>query len=138
MEKYGRHCAPANRRQTGRNGKRLSAIYSRAEKEIGERWKEHLTESQAEIDELQKPMRLSKKAEMQKKSEKPESLCLAQKDRTLMDNRFKALTETTAAQLANVNKTALSYVNGELPEVYSVNYNSLEQAVDSVADIRLR
>ena len=35
--------------------KRLSAIYSRAEKkEIGERWKEYLTESQAEIDELQK------------------------------------------------------------------------------------
>ena len=59
-------------------------------------------------------------------------LCLAQKDRTLIDNRFKALTEITAAQFANANKTALSYVNGELPEVYSVNYNSLEQAVDSV------
>lgn len=34
--------------------KRLSAIYSRFEKEIGERWKEYLAESQAEIDELQK------------------------------------------------------------------------------------
>ena len=34
--------------------KRLSAIYSRAEKGIGERWKEYLVESQAEIDELQK------------------------------------------------------------------------------------
>ena len=69
---------------------------------------------------------------MQKKSEKPESPCLAQKDRTLMDSRFKALTETTAAQLANVNKTALAYVNGQLPEVYSINYNALEQSVDGV------
>ena len=34
--------------------KRLSAIYSRAEKGIWERWKEYLVESQAEIDELQK------------------------------------------------------------------------------------
>ena len=36
--------------------KRLSAIYSRAEKEIGKRWKEYLAESQAEIDELQKSL----------------------------------------------------------------------------------
>ena len=49
-----------------------------------------------------------------------------------MDSRFKALTETTAAQLANVNKTALAYVNGELPEVYSVNYNALSKSVDGV------
>lgn len=34
--------------------KRLSAIYSRFEKEIGERLKEYLAEAQAEIDELQK------------------------------------------------------------------------------------
>ena len=40
--------------------KRPSAIYSRAEKEIGERWKEYLAESQAEIDELQKSMSLQK------------------------------------------------------------------------------
>ena len=42
--------------------KRLSAIYSRAEKEIGERWKEYLVESQAEIDELQKAYELAKKS----------------------------------------------------------------------------
>ena len=50
--------------------KRLSAIYSRANKEIGKRWKEYLAESQAEIDELQKSYELAKKAAMQKKSEK--------------------------------------------------------------------
>ena len=32
--------------------KRLSAIYFRANKEIGKRWKEYLTESQEEINEL--------------------------------------------------------------------------------------
>ena len=40
--------------------KRLSAIYSRAEKKIGERWKEYLVEAQAEIDELQKAYDLAK------------------------------------------------------------------------------
>ena len=41
--------------------KRLSAIYSRANKEIGKRWKEYLAESQEEIDELQKAYELAKK-----------------------------------------------------------------------------
>ena len=113
--------------------KRLSAIYSRAKKEVGKRWKEYLAESQEEIDQLQKAYELAKKGGDAKKIKKAGiALSRAKKDRTLMDNRFKALTETTAAQLANVNKTALAYVNGELPEVYSVNYNALEQSVDGV------
>lgn len=113
--------------------KRLSAIYSRANKEIGERWKEYLVESQAEIDELQKAYELAKKGGDAKEIKKAGiALSRAKKDRTLMDSRFKALTETTAAQLANVNKTALAYINGELPEVYSINYNALSQSVDGV------
>ena len=113
--------------------KRLSAIYSRAKKEIGERWKEYLAESQAEIDELQKAYELAKKSGDAKEIKKAGiALSRAKKDRTLMDNRFKDLTETTAAQLANVNKTAIAYINGELPEVYSINYNALEPSVDGV------
>ena len=113
--------------------KRLSAIYSRAEKEIGERWKEYLVESQAEIDELQKSYELAKKGGDAKEIRKAgKNLASAKRERTLMDKRFKALTETTAAQLANVNKTALAYVNGQLPEVYSINYNAISPSVDGV------
>ena len=113
--------------------KRLSAIYSRAEKEIGERWKEYLAESQKEIDELQKAYETAKESGDEKEIRKAGiKLSRAKKERTLMDKRFKDLTETTATQLANVNKTALAYVNGELPEVYSVNYNALKQSVDGV------
>ena len=113
--------------------KRLSAIYFRANKEIGKRWKEYLSESQAEIDELQKAYELAKKGGDAKEIKKAGiALSRAKKDRTLMDGRFKALTETTAAQLANVNKTEIAYINGELPEVYSINYNALEPSVDGV------
>ena len=113
--------------------KRLSAIYSRAEKEIGERWKEYLVESQAEVDKLQKAYETAKKSGDAKEIRKAGiTLSRAKKDRTLMDSRFKALTETTAAQLANVNKTALAYINGELPEVYSINYNALGPDVDGI------
>ena len=113
--------------------KRLSAIYSRAEKEIGERWKEYLVESQTEVDKLQKAYETAKKSGDSKEIRKAGiTLSRAKKDRTLMDSRFKALTETTAAQLANVNKTAIAYINGEMPEVYSINYNALEPSVDGV------
>ena len=113
--------------------KRLSAIYSRAEKEIGERWKEYLTESQAEIDELQKAYEIAKKGGDAKEIRKAgKKLASAKRERTLMDKRFKDLTEATADQLANVNKTALAYVNGQLPEVYSINYNALSRSVDGV------
>ena len=113
--------------------KRLSAIYSRAEKEIGERWKEYLVESQAEVDKLQKAYETAKKSGDAKEIRKAGiTLSRAKKDRTLMDSRFKALTETTAAQLANVNKTALAYINGELPEIYSINYNALSESVDGI------
>ena len=112
--------------------KRLSAIYSRANKEIGKRWKEYLAESQAEIDELQKAYELAKESGDSKEIRKAGIALSRAKDRTLMDNRFKVLTKTTAAQLANVNKTALAYINGELSEVYSINYNALEQFVDGV------
>lgn len=113
--------------------KRLSAIYSRAEKEIGERWKEYLVESQAEIDELQKAYELAKKGGDAKEIRKAgKKLSNAKRERTLMDKRFKDLTETTAVQLANVNKTALAYVNGQLPDVYSINYNAISQSVDGV------
>ena len=113
--------------------KRLSAIYSRAKKEIGKRWKEYLAESQSEIDELQKAYEIAKKGGDAKEIRKAgKKLASAKRERTLMDKRFKDLTETTAAQLANVNKTALAYVNGQLPEVYSINYNAISPSVDGV------
>ena len=113
--------------------KRLSAIYSRAEKEIGERWKEYLVEAQSEIDELQKAYDLAKEGGDPKEIRKAgRKLSKAKRDRTLMNNRFKDLTERTAAELANVNKTALAYINGQLPGVYSINYNVLAPTVDGV------
>lgn len=113
--------------------RRLSAIYSRASKEVGESWKKYLEESAKEIDDLQKAYDLAKKGGDTKQIRKAGiALSRAKKERTLMNKRFKDLTETTARQLASVNKTALAYINGQLPEVYSVNYNALAPSVDGV------
>jgi SPP1 gp7 family putative phage head morphogenesis protein len=38
--------------------------------------------------------------------------------------RWTALKEQIADQYANVNRTALAYINDQLPEVYTINYNA--------------
>ena len=113
--------------------KRLSAIYSRAEKEVGESWKKFLTDSTKEIEKLQKEYEQAKKSGDKENAQNiGKRLSRAKRERTLKNKRFKELSETVAAELANVNRTALAYINGELPEVYALNYNALKESVDGV------
>lgn len=113
--------------------KRLSAIYSRAEKEVGESWKKFLTDSTKEIEKLQKEYEQAKKSGDKENAQNiGKRLSRAKRERTLKNKRFKELSETVAAELANVNRTSLAYINGELPEVYALNYNALKESVDGV------
>ena len=113
--------------------KRLSAIYSRAKREVGESWKKFLTDSTKEIEKLQKEYEQAKKSGDKEKAQNiGKRLSRAKRERTVKNKRFKELSETVAAELANVNRTALAYINGELPEVYALNYNALKESVDGV------
>ncbi len=54
------------------------------------------------------------------------------KNKMMYGKRFTALKQQLGAEYANVNKTALAYINGELPDVYALNYNALAADVDGV------
>lgn len=54
------------------------------------------------------------------------------KNKLLYAERFKTLQSQIATEMLNVNKTAIAYVNGQLPEVYAINYNSIGEKVDGV------
>ena len=54
------------------------------------------------------------------------------KGKVMYGKRFMEMKEQCAEQLLNVNQTAIAYINGELPEVYAINYNALESSVDGV------
>ena len=104
--------------------KRLSAIYSRAEKEIQKTADEYFSKF-AKQDEAKRKL-----LEQGKISE--EEYTKWRKGKVMYGKRFTEMKEQCAKQLLNVNQTALAYVNGELPEVYAINYNALESAVDGV------
>lgn len=50
-------------------------------------------------------------------------LGVAKAERTIQNKYYKEMVEETTRKLANVNKTALAYINDEMPWVYATNYN---------------
>ena len=104
--------------------KRLSAIYSRAEKEIQKTADEYFSKFAKQDEDKRKLLEQGKITE--------EEYTKWRKGKVMYGKRFTEMKEQCAKQLLNVNQTALAYVNGELPEVYAINYNALESAVDGV------
>lgn len=104
--------------------KRLSAIYSRASKEIQKTADEYFAKFKKQDEAKRKLLEKGKITEDEYKKWR--------KNKLMYGERFTAMKEQCAKQLLNVNQTALDYVNGKLPEVYAINYNALESAVDGV------
>ena len=104
--------------------KRLSAIYSRASKEIQQTADEYFSQFKTQDEKKRKLVETGKLSEADYKKWR--------KNKILYGSRFKAMQEQCAQQLLKVNETAVAYINGELPEVYALNYNALEEAVDGV------
>lgn len=112
--------------------RKISAIYRRAENEIGQSWKAYISEATKEIDELQNAYNAAKKAgdvaEIKKCGRK---LSKAKREFTIQNKRFEELTEKTARQLTEVNQRAIAYINGELPKTYTLNYNHIGKEIES-------
>ena len=104
--------------------KRLSAIYSRAEKEIQKTTDEYFSKFAKQDEAKRKLLEQGKITE--------EEYTKWRKGKVMYGKRFTEMKEQCAKQLLNVNQTAIAYINGELPEVYALNYNALESAVDGV------
>ena len=104
--------------------KRLSAIYSRAEKEIQKTADEYFAKFAKQDEAKRKLLEQGKITE--------DEYTKWRKGKVMYGKRFTEMKEQCAKQLLNVNQTALSYVNGELPEVYAINYNALAGSVDGV------
>lgn len=104
--------------------KRLSAIYSRAEKEIQKTADEYFSKFAKQDEAKRKLVEQGKITEDEYKKWR--------KGKVMYGKRFTEMKEQCAKQLLNVNQTALAYVNGELPEVYALNYNALAGSVDGV------
>ena len=108
----------------------LNGVYSEAGAELAEKWEAYL---------LRKDKRLKKLWEAFRDAPNRAEKLLAKaayerafRNAVLRDDRFRQLTEDLAERFSHVNETAAAYINGKMPEVYTLNYNA------SGADISAR
>lgn len=104
--------------------KRISAIYQTAQKDIEKKAEEYFKKFEKADEEKRK---LVEKGELTEKQYQQ-----WRQNKLMYGKRFTAMKEDISKQLLNVNQTATAYINGELPEIYALNYNALEKAVDGV------
>ena len=102
----------------------LSAIYSRAEKEIQKTADEYFDKFHKQDEAKRKLLEQGKITEDEYKKWR--------KNKIMYGKRFTEMKEQCAKQILNVNETALAYVNDQLPEIYAINYNALAKSVDGL------
>lgn len=102
----------------------LTDIYERAEKEIEKTADEYFRKFKKLDDQKRKQVEAGKLSE--------DEYLAWKKNKILYSKRFTEMKQHCAEQILNVNQTAVAYVNGKLPEIYSLGYNALESAVGGV------
>lgn len=102
----------------------LSAIYSEAQKDIQKKADEYFDKfKKADAEKL----KLVEQGNLTEKEYKQ-----WRQNKLMHGKQFTDMKEDIAKQLLNVNQTATAYINGQLPEVYALNYNALADTVDGV------
>lgn len=103
---------------------RLSEIYRDATNGIEQKAREYFARFEA-LDE--------KKRQMLNEGKITEDEYLTwRKNKMLYGNRFAEMKRQIAAQWYDVNNIALSYINGEIPDVYVTGYNAIESDLDGI------
>ena len=104
--------------------KRLSAIYSRADKEITKKYNDLLQKISIQDRKKRELVELGKLSEDEYKKWRKKKL--------LYEKQAKERANEIAAELSRVNEMAMAYVNGELPEIYGLNYNAIEKTIEEI------
>lgn len=104
--------------------KHLTAIYSEAEKDIAEKMKKYFAQFQKADEKKRKLVELGELTKGEYKEWR--------QGKIMYGTRFAAMKKNISEELLHVNETATAYINGELPEVYALNYNAIGDAVNGV------
>ena len=105
--------------------RQLDLIYHRSAKGIYKKWQDYMKSAQRRIAKAEKNYR---DAQM---SGTPEDIKImrlkleeVKRNATLFDSAYRQMVEETTRQLASVNQSAIAYVNGQMVNVYTINFNA--------------
>lgn len=106
--------------------KKISKIYREANADIFHKWNQYMDEVKPQVDALHKAYEEAKKSGDEKlirKTGKAYSIKL--REYTLKNRYYKDMIDQTAAQISHANEIALAYINGQMPKIYTINYNQM-------------
>lgn len=111
--------------------KHLREIYDQATKDVGKAWTEFMEKANADVSRLTEAYIKAKESGDQTAiREAGKALAGAKQERTIYNNHYQQLTRDLAENISHVNETAMAYINNQLPEIYSLNYNSVANGVN--------
>lgn len=114
---------------------KLTEIYRNADKDIRLDWDDYMGKAAEEIAALQKDYDAAKATGDKKLIQQTgRKLAKAEREKTLMDARYKSMVQRTAEELTRVNEIATAYINGQLPDVYALNYNFISDKMTGTVE----
>ena len=108
----------------------IRGMYEDAQRHIAAEWDKYLKAAEGALGDL---WRAYQQAPADEKAEALRRYQQAEREYHARSAEYHQLVARTALALLDVNRLAIDYVNGVMPEVYLVNYN---QPVDGPPDIR--
>lgn len=108
---------------------RLKKTYQKAQAELSEKWAAYMATSQARLATLYNAYL---NAPADKKAEALLKYQNAAQSITLRNQWYNDMVERTAYEIAHVNQRAIEYLNGQMADIYMVNYNQPVPGTDAV------
>lgn len=106
--------------------KKIRSMYAQSQISIQVRWDQYMAQVKPEADRLKAEYdaaKLSGDEALIKSTGRKYGRFV--REQTITNKYYKDMLDQTTAQLAHVNETALAYVNGQMPEIYAINYNQI-------------
>ena len=98
----------------------ITGIYTQAQEEITAEWKAYMQRGQERLDRL---WQAYENAPPGQRRAAKQAWQEAMQNFTLRNEQYRAMVDQVTLSLAHTNEMAMAYINGNLPEIYAINYN---------------
>ena len=101
----------------------IGKIYEQALTEIDEKWAAYMERADKRVSKLYNAYKNAPEGEKEAALKKYQD---ALENVTFRDAYYREMVRDTATRLCNTNKIATAYMNGEMPNIYKVNYDQID------------
>lgn len=116
--------------------KHISNIYNDAKNDLNAKWNDYLNKVDKSLTETEKLLKTAyKNADDKAIKELQEEYKRILRNKTIENAQYKAMVDQISEKLTHVNEIATAYVNGNMPYIYSINYNQISNDIHGIKGI---